>query len=172
VDNTDATTIIGAYGTWLRDDAVSNAHAALTVRDCFFETYMGISWRNTGGGSGTPFRLVVADSVFHIRPMPCESGAREEWIRNGQGSGSFLKYDGFRGKGGTVRDTVVRVDLLNRDLGASERWPADLTYENVTVVWTGPGAYLPVPRGVTVTTDLAVYDRAKEAVLSRNGWTT
>jgi hypothetical protein len=51
-------------------------------------------------------------------------------------------------------------------------FPAGATFENVTLVWLGPGRYpgsLPAA-GLTVTRDRRVWDRAKADWLARHGY--
>jgi hypothetical protein len=43
--------------------------------------------------------------------------------------------------------------------------------QNVTLVWTGPGDYpAPVPQGVQVTKDRAVWDAARSEWLAHHGY--
>lgn len=61
----------------------------------------------------------------------------------------------------TMRDTVIRIDAVSRT-GPKPMSFAPGQYENVTLVWLGPGNYpRPLPPGVTQIKDVGVWHRAR-----------
>ena len=68
-----------------------------------------------------------------------------------------------------VRNSVLMVE--ERGAANNQPFPADFAAENVTLVWLGGGNYpAQIPRGVTVVTDLGVWERAREDWLTRHGY--
>ena len=72
----------------------------------------------------------------------------------------------------TVRNTIFRLDMASYSSCLPQQWPAG-TYENVTLVWAGTGPYATaggcnnvLPSGVTLTTDVSVWNNAKAAWLA------
>jgi hypothetical protein len=118
-----------------------------------------------------PFPITISDSLFYVEPQPgnASGGTCKQWVVNGTANAGMWKMDSFKGSASLVQvsNTVVRIDLLNHECG--DQWPAG-TYTNVTLVWTGPGSYPAVPPGVTVSTDVSVWDNAKQAWLDAHGY--
>lgn len=176
---------------YVRDDCVENEkvpHNLVITNSLFDGCFTGIAERPSGAsaaqnGTGPQF-LTVEDSLVYIEPQPlgpnyCDSskvslgrcaatsdpnvwlGAYGIWKWSEQAAGTV-----------TVRNTVFRLDMPSYSSCSSQRWPAG-TYENVTLVWTGDGAYESaggctnvLPAGVTLTTDVEVWNDAKAAWLA------
>jgi hypothetical protein len=175
-----ATTIIGAYGTYIRDDAISCPHSDMVIRDSYFETYTGFSNQNTHPPSaGDPHSLLMEDCVFYCKPMPLENAEAPEWMIGGMGNGAFWKLDGFKGTPSTwtIRNCVFYAEMKARD--GVDDWPT-ATFENCFVVWNDPfdvdPTYFPIdgaaspPAGVTETSNIAVFTDARDALLAKYGW--
>src|SRR5438270_6024548 len=126
----------GAYGTYLRDDCVTDLkHAPLTVKDSLFDgCHTGISWR-ASGRQHPAFPLTISDSLFYIQPQPgnTSGGLCTKWVTNRTANAGMWKMDSFKGSPSTVHvsNTVIRIDLLNHE--CDDAWPAG-TYSNVTLV--------------------------------------
>src|SRR4051794_7439840 len=163
--NLKSATFNRPYSETVRDDIFSLARrsdgtSSYTINDALVEGYTGISWRNTGPGAGAPFSLTVNGMVMHIKPQALSSGSCSKWAGgdgNSVGNGSPFKMDKYKGTTSRflIKNTVIWLEEGNRD-SCTHVWPT-ATYDNVTVVWTGPGS-LPgaVPAGVKVTTDKSV----------------
>jgi hypothetical protein len=180
IDNENTTTIVGAYGTYIRDDAISCPHSNMVIRDSYFETYTGFSNQNTGSNStALPHSLVMEDCVIYCKPMPLEQAEATEWMIDGMGNGAFWKLDGFKGTVSTwtIRNCVFYAEMKARD--GTDDWPT-ATYDNCVVVWNDPfdvdPTYFPIsgaaspPAGVTETDDVSVFTDARDALLARVGW--
>ncbi len=174
--NLKSATFNRPYSETVRDDLFSLARrtdgtTSYTINDALVEGYTGISWRNTGPGADAPFSLTVNGMVMHIKPQALSSGSCDKWAGgdgNKLGNGSPFKMDKYKGTTSRflIKNTVIWLEEGNRD-SCSHVWPT-ATYDNVTVVWTGPGS-LPgaVPAGVKVTTSKSVYDNARAAWFTR-----
>lgn len=167
----------GVHAAFIRDDFLENdACLPGEVADVLVDgTHMFVSQRPTGKArceDGRRKELYVHDSVVWLHCTPdrrvdenassCPDGPNG--VR--QSTGSVFKW---REGSGTVRmeRVVLRIDGTPAASLKAMAFP-DGTYEDVTIVWTGPGPYpAPVPPGVTVTTELAAWERARAAWLAR-----
>ena len=162
-------TLRSSYFRYIRDDVIENdsCHPGEVIDVLVDNSRTFISARPGRGkhlktGAVAPV-IKVHDSVIHV-------GAADEASAGG-GAGRIWKWPGS-GSSCTpepvvdLRDTVFRVDLKHK--GPTD-FP-DGTYQNVTLVWLGGGAYpFPPPPGVTVTNDVGVWHRARRAWLERHG---
>jgi len=146
--------IDGAYGTYVRDDAIENdVEMSGTIRHSLFD---GInSGVSIGQETGNPHAVTrIVDSVFVFRPMPNDRAA------DGLGHAAMFKQLG-EGRVVMRRDTICYTETP-MDSDRLRLWMRG-TYEDVTVV-LGPdfvGRYpRPVPHGVTITHDWSVCDAA------------
>ena len=177
--------------TYIRDDCIENEDVPhnLVIRNSLFDgCFTGIAER-PGGLSGTqngtgPQSLLVEDSLMYIQPQPlgplycssskvtsgrCKATADPQvWL----GAHGIWKWSQAAASKVTVRNTIFRLDMASYSSCLPQQWPAG-TYENVTLVWAGPGPYATaggcnnvLPSGVTLTTDVSVWDNAKAAWLN------
>ena len=192
--NASSTVVLNhVRGTRIRDDAVENEGsdgeqpASMTVRSSLFDgVFTAFASRPSGAesarnGSG-PGAFKVLDSLVWVRPMPlgpeyvdesdvAEGRALEVGDGRYLGNYGFWKWSTEAPRRVVVRDTVFRLDLPSYSSQRGMQWPSG-SYENVILVWTGPGAYAKagpyknaLPAGVRVTKDLNVWTRAKRAWL-------
>src|SRR4051812_12583883 len=166
------------YSETVRDDIFSlsrrdDGTTSYKINDALVEGYTGISWRNTGPGAGKPFNLTVNGMVMHLKPQALSSGSCDKWAGgdgNKLGNGSPFKMDSYKGTPSRflVKDTVIWLEEGNRD--ACTHDGPDATFQNVTVVWTGPGSFPgTIPTGMKLTTNKSVYDAARSAWFNRAG---
>jgi hypothetical protein len=175
----------------VRDDCIENEDVphSMVVRDSYFGgCFTAFAERphdstTAQDGSGD-LSFTVEDSLVHVRPQrlgPDYCGrdeVREKRCRPTRTPGVYLgsygiwKWSDQAARDVTVRNTVFRLDMASYSSCQSQEWPAG-TYENVTVVWTGPGRYRSagdchnrLPKGVHLTTDLSVWRAAKLAWLA------
>ena len=94
------------------------------------------------------------------------------------GAHGIWKWSWAAAKDVTIRNTVFRLDQASYSSCSPQQWPAG-SYQDVTLVWTGAGAYSTaggcrnvLPAGVTLTTDRSVWDNARSAWLARSAPTT
>jgi hypothetical protein len=114
----------------------------------------------------------VSDSLFHLGCMPDE---RAKAVRSScppspsgqkQSTGGIFKLSVCWGPV-HFKNVIFRVDATGANGAANLHFPTG-TYENVTIVWLGPGHYpgrLP-DQGVDVTEDVAVWDEARDRWLA------
>ncbi len=179
---------------YIRDDCIENegdgppqVPITVVVRDSLFDgCFNGFAERPPGSGRETrngtsAASLTVDDSLMYIQPQPlgplyCSAkqvrigrcrptGQPRVWL----GAYGIWKWSRAAASHVTVRNTVFRLDMPSYSTCASQRWPIG-TYQNVWLVWTGPGPYASagscsntLPAGVILTTDPAIWDKAKAA---------
>jgi len=181
---------------WVRDDCLENEGSGspempLSVVithslfdgcfTAFAERPSGSSTAQNGTGAQT---FTVEDSLVYLQPQPlgplyCSTtgvsrgrclptGDPNVWL----GNYGIWKWSNQAAATVTVRNTIFRLDVASYSSCSSQKWPAG-TYENVTLVWTGAGPYATagectnvLPAGVTLTTDVSVWDDAKAAWLA------
>jgi hypothetical protein len=151
-----------SYFRDIRDDAIENdaCHGGEVVDVLMDNTFVFISTRPGRGkhlstGASAPV-IRIYDSLIHAND---DGGRLFKRPQNPENSTCLPEpvVD--------VRNTVFRVD----DWARSATFPNG-SYQNVTVVWTGGGSVpVPVPSGVTVTTDLAVWNEARAEWLAQHG---
>jgi hypothetical protein len=176
----------GVYACYIRDDFVED-DAALggEIEDVLVDgAHVFISARpGRGSARDAAFpraTLRVRDSLVHLACMPDDRaekqpgrGSEPGGSCDGKGSlGMLFKWSqAVQNLAVEITDTVLRVDDRGRNGPRSMDFP-DGSYRNVTLVWTGPGAYpgrLPA-EGVVVTDDTSVWDRVRADWLRRHGY--
>jgi hypothetical protein len=174
-------TIRNVYMTYIRDDCLENdAIVQVTLRDSLLDgCYSAISERP---GAGTtpplppPTETTTLDGVLiRLQPMPFNK-ERATCPRNaadGLGHSGFFKWSRYANRL-VVKDTVLLAERNSVNCGSSLNLPRSGSYDNVKLVWLGPGKYPGrVPgSGVTVTSDRGVWDRARAEWLTRHGYPT
>ena len=161
------------YATRIHDDAVENddVHSG-EIYNSFFQTHTFYSAR----GLSNPNAMVRIDnSVVELILQPFQGSTGGPTDQNTQGgypypdglaNGSMFKMDWDQPPNSGKVFITNTVFLIPRHASSSNLTMkfAPGTYENVTVVWLGTGAYpWPAPPGVTITTDRTVFDQAKAA---------
>ena len=171
-------TIRRAHMTYIRDDCIENdAVVGLTVEDSLLDgCFFGLSQRPGAGARAQrspPSERTLLDRVLvRLQPMPFER-SRARCAADGRGTGGFFKWSPYANRL-VVRDSVLVAERVAARCAGPMHFPANASYENVTLVWLGPGRYpgwLPAS-GVTVTRDRRVWDRARADWLSRHGHAT
>jgi hypothetical protein len=172
-------TIRNVYMTYIRDDCLENdAIVQVTLRDSLLDgCYSAISERP---GAGTtpqlppPTETKTLDRVLiRLQPMPfnkeratCPGNAAD-----GLGNSGFFKWSRYANRL-VVKNSVLLAERNSVNCGSSLNLPRSGTYENVTLVWLGPGDYPGrVPSsGITVTRNRGVWDGARAEWLTRHGY--
>jgi hypothetical protein len=162
-------TLRSSYFRYIRDDVVENdaCHAGEVVDVLVDNSRNFISTRpsrdkHLSTGAEAPV-IKVYDSVIHV--------AAADEASAGGGAGRIWKWPGSSSSCTPepvldVRNTVFRVDLDHR---GAMGFPTG-TYQDVTLVWLGGGTYpVPLPPGVTVTSDISRWQQARDTWLSRHG---
>ena len=168
----------GVHAEYIRDDFLENdACLPGEVADVLVDgTHMFVSERPSGSAqcvADRPKDLHIHDSVVWLSCQPDMRGSKNKsscpntpgGLR--QSAGEVFKW---RAGSGRVRmeRVVVRIDGTPVGGAGSMAWPAG-TYRDVTVIWTGEGAYpSEVPPGVSVTTDIEVWQAARRQWLDRH----
>ncbi|HSE09915.1 MAG TPA: hypothetical protein VLB29_14720 [Nocardioidaceae bacterium] len=177
----------------VRDDCIENEKEPhdMYVRDSLFDGCFAAFAEKPSGSSVDAGRgeseFVVEESLVYVKPQPLGDGyCSDSNVDRGRciddGNGGYLGAYGMFKWGEdaastlVVRNTIFRMDLASYSSCSGNRFPTNGVYENVTLVWTGEGDWESaggcdnvVPHGVTVTTDVSVWDRAKAAWLAGGG---
>ena len=186
----NTTYLLHVRARYIRDDCVENEDVPhnLVIRDSFFDgCFTAFAERPHGSSTARNGRgdhsFTVESSLIHVRPQrlgpnycgddEVEEGRcrptpqRDMWL----GAYGIWKWSDEAAREVTVRDTIFRLDMPSYSSCSSQEWPSG-TYEDVTLVWTGPGRYRTaggcdnrLPKGVTLTRDLDDWRQAKQAWL-------
>lgn len=174
--------------------APGTAVASMTIIGSLFDgCFTGFGERPPGSvtaqnGTGAA-TFTMEDSLVYVQPMLlganyCDAArvANGRCLETGTttdnlylGSYGFWKWSDKAAGTVTIRNTIFRLDAPSYSSCTGNQWPAG-TYQNVTLVWTGAGSYSTaggctntLPSGVTLTTDVSVWDNAKAAWLPAQG---
>ncbi len=191
--HSSTTYLQGVHAFFIRDDGIENENVPhnMVVRDSLFDgVFTAFAERPSGSTTASnghgAFGFTVQGSLVYVRPQPlgpeyCDAGRVEQgrckpttrknvWM----GAYGIWKWSDQAARQVVVRNTVFRLDMPSYSSCQSQEWP-DGTYENVTLVWTGKGAYRDagdctneLPSGVRLTRDLSVWTDAKQAWLARH----
>ena len=184
---TQSTYLDHVHTEFIRDDCIENegdgVPGNMYIKDSLFDgcfTAFGLRPNSTGTPAADA-DFVVEDSLVYVKPQPlgsryCSSSSvsRNRCIANGNtwlGSYGIWKLGAEAPENIVVRNTIFRLDMPSYSSCTGNEWPAG-TYENVTLVYTGPGTWgstgdcsNSLPSGVTLTTDVSVWNSAKSAWL-------
>jgi hypothetical protein len=161
--------------TYIRDDCIENdSVVGLVFKDSLLDgCFFGLSERPGRGGTpraGPDNEQTLLEGVLiRLQPMPYDR-REARCAADGLGTGGFFKWSAYANKL-VVRNSVLFAERLAARCGGAMHFPGNATFENVTLVWLGPGDYpgnLPAS-GVTVTRDRGVWDQAKADWLARHG---
>ena len=162
----------GLYFTYIRDDCIENdAISGGVVTDSLFDgCSMGLSERPSKGFQPTPppaGETFTLDGVLlRLQPMPRDDATDADGLGNGQ----LFKWSRWANRL-VLRNTTFLVERVSANGAKAMKFPEGTVAQNVTLVWTGPGDYpAPVPQGVQVTKDRAVWDAARSEWLARHGY--
>lgn len=167
----------GSIVLYNRDDCIeSDGQAAVTVDDSYFECNMFFSMRNknTGGKNGSHSHLVVRNSLIYLKCMPDDRTSVAQCPGSQDAVGQLLKL-GASSEGLPIhfKDVIIRVDSVSKNGSSAMAFNqyGNATYDNVTVVWLGDGPWPgpDMPAGVTVTTDMSVWNDNRNAWFAAHG---
>lgn len=185
-----ATYLDHVHAEHVRDDCIENEEGVhnLYINDSFFDgCFTAFAERppgSTSGGVGTTdASFVLENSLVYVEPQPlgeeyCDrtSAERGRCLEDGStwlGAYGIWKWSDQAAANVEVRNSIFRLDLPSYSSCRAQEWPPG-TYEDVTLVWTGSSDYRTagdcineLPRGVRLTTDLAVWEGAVADWLAR-----
>lgn len=165
----------------IHDDALENDEwQTLYVRDCLFDrVYSLVSTRPSAAGmtgsAGSAKVVRIEDCVVQLSPFPGGHKQRSTAANHG----TILKIDDNSPRHEII-NTIIRVDGPFIDSGAAQLPARQVAngdavtdvYQNVTIVWTGGGAYPGnIPTGCTLITDTAPHNTSVANWKSRHGVT-
>jgi len=176
-------TLRDSYFRQIHDDVVENDGCRQgLIEDILVDsTYMFLSQR--AGGSGTCTNagpVTIKDAIVKlacITYLDLDDDENEEGSCGAnQGVGHIWKV----GPGNdpiTVQNSIFVVPSRSVDCKSAQSqpcaqmdFPSNGTYTNVTVIWQGGGSYPGATRpGVSVSTDINIYNNARSAWLSEHG---
>lgn len=184
------TYVDGVHLENIRDDCIENEQIPhdMYVTDSLFDGCFAAFAEKPDSSSAdegtTDADFIVEDSLIYVSPQPlgdryCSSTkvSQGRCIKDPDGSGWLGNYGFFKwGASGAanveIRNTILRIDLPSYSSCTGNRFLDNSTFENVTLVYTGPGTWAKaggcsniVPPGMTVTSDVSVWDNAKAAWL-------
>jgi hypothetical protein len=158
----DGWMVRNAYIIYNRDDCIEDDHLTSgSVYDVLFDgCFVGFSADDVHAvapdQSGET--IVFDHALIFLQEMPSTQS-------DGLNSGALLKWDPFAPRP-VIRNSVF---LIDKPSGAGE-WPVNTTLSNVTIVLNGPGTLsLNMLPGMTVTSDISVWNNAKADWLTRHG---
>jgi hypothetical protein len=153
-----------SYVTYNRDDVIENDDLTSgTVRDVLWDgTFVGFSAARDGSQPDQSHeRIVFEDVLIRLQEMPS--------AQYGMDHGHLLKWSPEAPRP-VIRNSVFLIE----DNSAGE-WPPGTVLENVTLVWdpsSGSAPSLEPMPGLTITTDMSVWENAKHRWLERHGCTS
>jgi hypothetical protein len=166
--------IRNVHMSYIRDDCIENDYVVgLIVKDSLLDgCFFGLSQRPVVGAHPpvppAGERTLLDGVLLRLAPMPYER-SQARCAADGLGTGGFFKWSPYANKL-VIRNSILMAERLAANCAGAMHIPIDGTYQNVKLVWLGPGAYpgsLPAS-GVTVTRDRRVWDNAKAAWLTRH----
>lgn len=168
----DGVTLRNAYYEYIRDDCFEGDDlTTMLIEDSLFDgCYTGIS-RQPGDNSplydqGKDRSVLTLDRVL-VRMQRMPGGYKKSPSMNTWGR--VFKVASIAGPI-VVRDSIFYTPPAGKKGTEGFDWPPQVTAKNVTVVWTGSGAYPgDLPAGVTVTKDKSVWTSARAKWLKRHG---
>jgi hypothetical protein len=149
------------YLRYIRDDAVAaDDLTSGTVADVLFDgVFVGFSSARDGSQPDqSTERIVFEDVLIRLQEMPS--------AQYGMDHGQLFKWSSY-----APRPVIRNSIFLIEDNNAGE-WPPGTVLENVTLVWdpaSGTAPSLDPMPGLTITTDLSVWENAKQRWLGRHG---
>jgi hypothetical protein len=170
---------------YIRDDCIENedpVHSMYVTNSFLDGCFTAFAERPPGSTRAqdgtTPADFVVENSLVRVAPQPLgpeycgsEGVSRGRCLPDGDawlGAYGIWKWSDRAAANVEVRNTVFRLDVPSYSSCRAQQWPSG-TYENVTLVWTGAGAYATaggcsntLPPGVTLTQDKSVWTQAVE----------
>jgi hypothetical protein len=167
-------TIRSVYARLVRDDCVENDSCRPgLIEDTLVDGAFMFMSQRPGGGADCESRetTIVRKSLVRLQCMPygdSDNGQPMKSCGPGTGVGQLWKWDQKAG-GVVVENSIFLVPSMSVNGASSMDFPPGV-YTNVTLVWLGDGGYpTPLPQGVTVTKDLAVWNAARAAWLAAHG---
>lgn len=168
--------------TWLnytRDDCIENDGATtMVIEDVLMECHMLFSARSgSTGDAGAGSSATIKNVLVH---MSCKPDPRTDKHGAVSCGNSTESIGGFWKLGGTsaeyeihVQDSIILVDHYSRNGRNAYRLNGNgnITYDNVTIVWAGPGEWPgpDMPPGVTITKDRRLWESAEAEWLAQHG---
>lgn len=149
------------YTTRIHDDMIEDDDSVSGEID--HGVFEGHTFFSERGGSGAVGR---GPSLVYIHDVAAKLVAMPQTIAKDQQIGYLFKMDSSRHDLIHMVNSVLWVDRIpNQGKSALDIPPG--TYEGVTIVWTGSGAYPgKLQPGVTVTTNPAAYTAARDAIFA------
>ncbi len=156
----------------IRDDAVENDDLINgEISNCLIDGCFVFLSHQGAPDNGSKPTTVVRNCLVRISAQPHDGSEERSWRRRnikpgedgmGVAPGMIFKWEGDAGTV-EVRETIFFMDAISINGVDAMAFPPGI-YENVTLIWTGPGNYpQPLPRGVTQVHDPSIWTRAKEA---------
>lgn len=165
-EETDHAYYRNLYARYIRDDCIGNDRLrTVVVSDSLFDgCYVGVSQDPRGSPDRDTSRSVTLDHVLlRLKRMP--GGYRADTSESNHGK--FFKWSDSANRL-IIRDSILLAE--HSRFAEALDFPRDTVASNVKIVWLGSGPYPGslVP-GVSVTTDVDVWNEAKDDWLERHG---
>jgi hypothetical protein len=158
----DGWTIRNSYVIYNRDDCIENDDGTSgTVSDVLFDgcfVFLSGAIDHSDVPDQSSETIVIDHALIHMTQMPSTQ-------TDGLNGGWLLKWNAFAPRP-VLRDSIILIEQPN-DVG---EWPTGTVLENVTIVLQNSGTLsLNMLPGMTVTTNMSVWNNAKADWLTRHG---
>ncbi len=166
----DHWTLERAWMENIRDDAIENDDLVPgEVINCLIDGCFVFLSQRAPDGRVNELTTVVRDSLIRVSAQAHDGAEQKPWRDRfivmgedgiGRAPGMIFKWAGSSGRV-EMHDCILTMDAISINGPDEMRFPPG-TYENVTLVWAGEGPYpVPLPSGVSVTTDVDVWRKAR-----------
>jgi hypothetical protein len=161
----DGWTFRNSFMTYIRDDCIENDDLSSgTVSDVLWDgCFVGFSATRDGTQPDQSSERIVFDhALIRLQEQPADTS-------DGLDHGHLLKWSSYAPRP-VIRNSVFLIE----DNSAGE-WPPGTVLENVTLVWapdSGSAPSLDPMPGLTITTDMSVWENAKADWLAQHGCTS
>ncbi len=160
----------------IRDDAVENDQLIDgTISDCLIDGCFVFLSQRASASVQTKTKTIIHDCIVRVSSQAHDGDEGREWRdRNikvgedgiGRAPGMIFKWDDGAGTV-EVKNCVFMMDAISVN-GVNDMLFPPGVYENVSLIWLGPGGYPgKIPKGVSVTTDPDLWERSKQDWIER-----
>jgi hypothetical protein len=161
--------------SYIRDDCIENDTLVPSyIEDSLFDgCFVGVSERNPNPPDAVIETTILDGVLMRLERMPYDLDATGDppaagSIIDGTGHGQLFKWSAQANRL-HIKNSIFFVPGLSVNGTASMTFPAGTTATNSTLVWLGSGPYT-VPAGMTVSTDINVWNNARNAWLTAHGY--
>lgn len=172
----DHWTLERAWMEEIRDDVIENDDLVPgQILNCLIDGCFVFLSQRAPDGRVAELTTVVRDSLIRITAQPHDGAEGKPWRDRfivtgedgiGRAPGMFFKWADSSGRV-EMKNCILHMGAVSINGPDDMRFPPGV-YKNVTLVWTGKEPYpVPLPAGVTVTSDEEVWHMARREWINR-----